>query len=149
MKSQKILPPLIMIYATLSNLKSNEHKSAISLILTGSFSTLSIKTSAMFLQLLAMLLQMQFHTFEKRALLNSGAISKYFILFPIDGQRFLQSVFGFQLHCFDFIFGGVKRPIYYRTQYILSLYSTTAKKKRFKSVVLVIVLGHPSLALNS
>ena len=58
MKSQKILPPLIMIYATLSNLKSNEHKSAISLILTGSFSTLSIKTSAMFLQLLAMLLQL-------------------------------------------------------------------------------------------
>ena len=32
MKSQKILPPLIMIYATLSNLKSNEHKSAISFI---------------------------------------------------------------------------------------------------------------------
>ena len=74
-----------------------------------------IKTSAMFLQLLAMLLQMKFRTFEKRPLLNSGAISKYFILFPIAGQRFLQSVFGFQLHCFDFIFGGVKRPIYYRT----------------------------------
>ena len=75
----------------------------------------------MFQQLLAMFLQMQFHTFEKRALLKSGAISKYLILFPIDGQRFLQSVFSFQLHCFDFLFGGVKRPIYYRTQYILSL----------------------------
>ena len=80
-----------------------------------------IKTSAMFLHLEAMLLQMQFHTFEKRALLYSSAISKYFELFPIDGQRFLQLVFGFQLQCFVFLFSGVKRPRQYRTQYILSL----------------------------
>ena len=76
----------------------------------------------MFLHLEAMLLQMQFHTFEKRALLYSSTISKYFVLFPIDGQRFLQSVFGFQLQCFVFLFSGVKRPRQYRTQYILSLF---------------------------
>ena len=64
--------------------------------------TLSRKTSAIFLQLLAMLLQLLFHTFEKMALLYSGAISKYFIVFTIDGQSFLQSIFGCQLQYFDF-----------------------------------------------
>ena len=80
------------------------------------------KTSAMFLQLLAMLLQKQFCTFEKRALSYSGAISKYFIFFYKDGQKFLQSDFGYQFQCFDFLFIGVKKPIQYRTQYILSLF---------------------------
>ena len=31
-------------------------------------------------------------------------ISKYFVLFSIDGQRFLQSVFGFHLQCFVFFY---------------------------------------------
>ena len=66
--------------------------------------TLSRKTSTIFLQLLAMLLQLLFHTFEKRALLYSGAFSKYFIVFPIDGQMFLQSIFGCQLQYCDFFY---------------------------------------------
>ena len=73
-------------------------------------SVLSTKTSAIFLQLLAMLLQLKFCSFEKRALLYSGAISLYFTLSPIDGQRFLQSVYAIHPQCFDFLFGGVKRP---------------------------------------
>ena len=33
---------------------------------------------------------------------KSGAIYKYFILFPVDGHKFLQLVFGFQRQSFDF-----------------------------------------------
>ena len=32
--------------------------------------------------------------------------------FHIDGQRFLQTVFYWQLHCCDFLFGGVNKAIY-------------------------------------
>ena len=32
--------------------------------------------------------------------------------FHIDGQRFLQTVFDWQLHCCDFLFGGVNKAIY-------------------------------------
>ena len=32
--------------------------------------------------------------------------------FHIDGQRFLQTVFDWQLHCCDFLFGGVSKAIY-------------------------------------